>query len=195
MTSLKTVVPGLLTVGTYAGFAPISFSKGDVAFGKDIQFLRAFATGMGLSLDVHFFEFERIWERPARGEIDIAAAGIQPFEQRHIPGVTWSRPYFTVLRSLVVRASEVSVLQSMADFAGRVIAVTRGSTADLDTAERKPDTARVVYFDRQESAIEEAWTQIVVRHLNLVRLENGVFDYISFLLIKSQRPRVVKQTP
>lgn len=99
--------------------------------------------------------FDRIWERPLRGEVDIAAGGIAPSECRRLPGLAWSTPYYTVQRSLVVRTEERAELQTMADFAGRTIAVTRGSTADLDTQRRKPDTARIVYFDRQESAIED----------------------------------------
>jgi ABC-type amino acid transport substrate-binding protein len=46
----------------------------------------------------------------------------------------------------------------MADFDGRVIAVTRGSTADIDAQRRKPDTARIVYFEWQENAIQDLFS-------------------------------------
>lgn len=123
--------------------------------GKDIEFLRAFAQTRGLQLDVSFFEFDRIWERTLSGQADIAAAGLAPFGHRHTAGLAWSIPYHTVQRSLVIRAEEVSSLQTLEDFAGRTIAVTRGSTADTDTQQRKPASARVVYFDRQESAVQD----------------------------------------
>ena len=55
----------------------------------------------------------------------------------------------------MVRAEERDALRTMSDFAGKIIAVTRGSTADLDTLRRKPESARIVYFDRQETAVED----------------------------------------
>jgi polar amino acid transport system substrate-binding protein len=155
MGALRTLTPGVLTVGAYTAFAPVTWAENGAACGKDIQFLRAFARESGLAVDVRFFPFDRIWERPLRGQVDIAAGGIAPAVPRRLPGLAWSTPYYTVQRSLVVRTEEQSDLRTMADFAGRTIAVTRGSTADLDTQRRKPETARIVYFDRQESAIED----------------------------------------
>lgn len=155
MGALKTLTPGILTIGAYTAFAPVTWAENGVARGKDIEFLRAFARHSGLDVCVRFFDFERIWERPLRGEVDVAAAGIAPSDQRRTPGIAWSTPYHTVQRSLVVRAEEREALQTMADFAGRTIAVTRGSTADLDAQRRKPDTASLVYFERQETAIED----------------------------------------
>ena len=155
MGALKTLTPGVLTVGAYTAFAPVVWAEDGAARGKDIQFLRAFARETGLAVDVRFFEFDRIWERPMQKEVDIAAGGIAPSDQRRIPGLAWSRPYHTVQRSLVIRSEERANLQTMADFAGRTIAVTRGSTAHLDAERRKPETARIVYFDRQQGAIED----------------------------------------
>ncbi|MDB6152426.1 MAG: hypothetical protein JWL90_879 [Chthoniobacteraceae bacterium] len=155
MGRLDTLAPGILTVGAYAAFAPVTWNEGGTARGKDIEFLRGFARMHGLDIKVRFFEFDRIWERPGRGEIDIAAAGIAPWDARRTPGVIWSTPYHTVQRSLVVRAADEPVLRTMADFGGRTISVTRGSTADLDTRRRKPATAKVVFFERQEDAIHD----------------------------------------
>jgi ABC-type amino acid transport substrate-binding protein len=153
--AIKTLTPGILSIGAYTAFAPVAWVENGEARGKDIQFLRAFARQSGLAVDVRFFEFDRIWERPLQRQVDIAAAGIAPSDQRHTPGIAWSTPYHTVQRSLVVRAEERAELQTMADFAGRTIAVTRGSTADLDAQRRKPDSARIVYFDHQEAAIQD----------------------------------------
>jgi len=155
MGALKTLMPGVLTIGTYAAFAPVTWAENGIARGKDIEFLRAFARHVGLEPRVRFFDFDRIWERPLKGEADIAAAGIAPFDRRRTPGIAWSTPYHTVQRSLVVRAENRGTLRTMSDFEGRTIAVTRGSTAELDTKLRKPESAKIVYFDRQETAIED----------------------------------------
>jgi ABC-type amino acid transport substrate-binding protein len=149
------VQPDVITIGTYAAFAPVCWRDQGNASGKDIDFLRAFAALWGLDLDVRFFEFDNIWERPGQGEIDIAAAGIAPLPHRQTPGVLWTKPYYTVQRSLVIRAAERDVLQVMEDFGDRTIAVTQGSTADHDTCERKPASARIVYYNDQIRAIED----------------------------------------
>jgi len=155
MGALKTLFPGVLTIGAYTSFAPVVWAENGTARGKDIHFLRAFAQAEGLDVDVRFFEFDRIWERPLQKQVDIAAGGIAPSPRRRASGLAWTSPYHTVQRSLVVRKEDSAQLQTMADFGGRVIAVTRGSTADLDAQRRKPDTAQIVYFDRQENAVED----------------------------------------
>ena len=158
MAALKTLAPGVLTIGAYTSFAPVAWDENGIAQGKDIHFLEAFARAEGLVVDVRFFEFDRIWERPLRKQVDIAAGGIAPSHRRRPPGLAWTSPYHIVQRSLVIRKEDSARLQTMADFGGRIIAVTRGSTADLDTQRRKPKTARIVYFDRQESAVQDLFT-------------------------------------
>ena len=158
MGTVRTLFPGVLTIGAYTSFAPVAWAENGTAHGKDIHFLQAFAREKGLAMDVRFFEFDRIWERPLRKQVDIAAGGIAPSHRRRTSGLAWSSPYHTVQRSLVIRKEDSAQLQTMADFGGRIIAVTRGSTADLDAQRRKPETAQIVYFDRQENAIQDLFS-------------------------------------
>lgn len=153
MTQITTITPGVLTVATYPAFAPVCWRDGDTARGRDIDFLQAFADDLGLELAVQFFLFDKIWQRPGRGEVDIAAAGIAPLAERITPGVVWSEPYYNVQRSLLVRAADP--WQTMDDFAGKTIAVTRGSTADIDTMLRKHQSTQVVYCDSQHAAVDD----------------------------------------
>jgi ABC-type amino acid transport substrate-binding protein len=155
---VRTLFPGVLTIGAYTSFAPVVWAENGAAQGKDIHFLRAFARETGLVVDVQFFEFDRIWERPLRKEVDIAAGGIAPTHTRRAPGLAWSSPYHKVQRSLVVRKEDSVQLQTIADFGGRIIAVTRGSTAHIDAQRRKPETAQIVYFERQETAIQDLFS-------------------------------------
>lgn len=152
---MPTVHPGTLTVATYAAFAPVCASDEQGVYGRDIDFLRAFAQQQGLSIAFHLFLFDHIWERPGRDEVDLAAAGIAPLPERQTPGVLWSETYFTVERSLLIRAGDQEKFKTIADFAGYTIAATRGSTADIDTLQRKPATANLVYYDMQERAVTE----------------------------------------
>ena len=152
---MPTLQPGTLTAATYAAFAPVCASDEEGVSGRDIDFLRAFAQQQGLAIDFQVFQFDRIWERPGHDEVDIAAAGIAPLPERQTPGVVWSAPYFTVERSLLIRAGDAEKFKTMADFAGYTLAVTRGSTADLDTRQRKPASTKLVYYDKQERAVAE----------------------------------------
>ncbi|MFN8439472.1 MAG: ABC transporter substrate-binding protein [Caldilineaceae bacterium] len=147
--------PGKITIATYAAFAPVCASDEQGVHGRDVDFLRAFAQQQGLTIEFRVFLFDRIWERPGRGEVDIAAAGIAPLCERQCPGVVWSESYFTVERSLLIRATDQIRFKTIHDFAGYTIAVTRGSTADIDTQQRKPATAHLVYYDKQERAVAE----------------------------------------
>lgn len=158
---MATLEPGRLRVASYAAFAPVCWREGGQAHGRDIDFLRAFAAEQGLELDVQFFEFDRIWERPGRGEVDIAAAGIAPLPERQVPGSVWSEPYFMVRRSLIVRAADSERLATLDAFGGRTVGATRGSTADIDTVERKPPSTLLVYYDMQEEAVEELLAGVI----------------------------------
>jgi len=152
---MPTIHPGTLTVATYAAFAPVCSSDEQGVQGRDVEFLRAFAQTQGLAIDFRIFLFDRIWERPGHDEVDLAAAGIAPLPERQTPGVLWSEPYFTVERSLLIRASDQTKFKTIADFAGYTIAATRSSTADIDTLARKPAAAKLVYYDMQERAVTE----------------------------------------
>jgi ABC-type amino acid transport substrate-binding protein len=151
----QTIRPGTLIVGTYKAFAPVCWSEDGTAKGRDVEFLRKFAKEHRLAIEFRFFEFNDIWARPANDECDVAAAGIAPLESRAVKGTEWSKPYFEVNRSLLIRKSDAETLKTMTNFANRTIAVTKGSTADIDTMARKPKSSKVVYYDDQGKAIED----------------------------------------
>jgi polar amino acid transport system substrate-binding protein len=154
MANFDLITPNTLTIGTYTGFAPVSWREYDgTPRGRDIDFLRAFAAKWNLNIVFKFFPFDQIWKRPNDNEIDIAAAGLAPLESRNTPGVVWSEPYYTVQRSLLIRAEDQQHYKTMADFTDKKILVTRGSTAQYDTEQRKPPTASVVYYDGNQAAI------------------------------------------
>ena len=137
MASFETVVPGQLTVHTYARFAPFCYEKDGAIVGTDIDFLSRFAEHEGLHARFEATDFPAIWELPGLGECDIAAAGIATLGHRD-PGAggRWSKPYTVVRRSLLVRAGEAEHLRTPEDFVGRTIVVTRDSTADMDARKR-----------------------------------------------------------
>lgn len=160
----KTLSDGILTVATYGGFEPVSWynpTESHLAQGRDIDFLRAFADTLDLHLDVRVFLFDRIWERPGRDEADIAAAGIAPLPERVTPGVAWTFPYYRVQRALLIRASEREQRRTISDLANGKIAVTRGSTADIDTVARRDPSTEVLYYDDQLRAVADVAAGVI----------------------------------
>lgn len=166
---------GTLTVATYDGFAPFAWSDGDVVRGYDIDFLRSFASKIGLQLRTQLYPFDGLWERPGRDEVDIAAAGLSKLSCRRTAGMQWSHPYFAVQRALVIRFEDRLRFQTIRDLADHVIEVTPGSAAHLDVETRKPHTTRLTFCHNLDDAL---------RHLLDGRVDAfgtgdfGAYDYM-----------------
>ena len=139
--SVTTLVPGRLTICTYGGFAPVCYaSETGHLLGLDVSFLTRFAATLGLTLATIEQPFDGLWTRPGANVCDVAGAGIMRRDDRRVePGGAWSGPYFYVQRSLLVRSAEQAEFDTPATLAGKVIVVTRGSTAEIDARTRYPN--------------------------------------------------------
>jgi hypothetical protein len=136
--TVKTLHPGKLTVCTYGGFAPVCYrdAAGHLV-GYDVSFLRKFAEQQHLAIELIGVPFDYIWTLPAKKPpvCDVAGAGVMERKNRHVGnGGSWSKPYFEVKRSLLVRARDKAEFDKT--FYGKRIIVTRGSTAEIDARER-----------------------------------------------------------
>lgn len=135
---VTTIEPGVLKVCLYPGFAPFVVQGKAGWSGWDVDYLTQFAQGQGLRLEpVAVQDYRDIWMRPGRGECDIAATGITRTDARVRqagPAATWSARYTSVARALIVR--EGTVIRGIRDLAGKKVAVTKGSTADVDLLSR-----------------------------------------------------------
>ncbi|MFZ6723422.1 substrate-binding periplasmic protein [Undibacterium sp. Ji49W] len=137
-TAITTLTPGKLTVCTYGGFAPVCYKDKDGKLtGLDVIFLEKFALSLGLDIVLIEHDFDGIWTMPDENRCDIAAAGVQQRDNRHVgPGGCWSDAYFQVQRSLLVRSADKAAFDDYETVAGKTIVVTRGSTADIDAKAR-----------------------------------------------------------
>lgn len=148
--AVTTLTPGLLTVCTYGGFAPVCYKNDSGKLdGLDISFLRHFAKNW--NLDIKFIEqpFNNIWQRPGENECDIAAAGIQQRVNRKIgDDACWSDSYFDVQRSLLVCAADKPTFDDYINLKGKKIIVTEGSTADIDANERYKNKCEILYVSK-----------------------------------------------
>jgi ABC-type amino acid transport substrate-binding protein len=154
----NTIKPGVITVCTYSGFAPVCFVKDGEPAGKDISFLKKFAADHGMKVKFIVLPyFVGIWRQPGDGLCDIAAAGISPWQARkdESPGAVWTEDYFHVQRSLLIRKADEDKFHTIADFKGKTIAVTEGSSADLDIDAETRKTTTIVYRSDQGAAVAE----------------------------------------
>lgn len=154
-TSLPTLTSGTLRVAAFTGFAPFAWHDGTTARGRDITFLRRFASTHGLKLIVDFHRFNRLWELPAQNTADIAASGIslRPISPLQRAPVTWTRPYSEVRRTLLIRTEDADKLRSMADL-GR-LAVVPHSAAQTHAEETLSDSASLSFTSTLEHGIED----------------------------------------
>lgn len=135
--AFTTLIPGVLTVCTYVGFAPFAHELEGRIVGTDIELLERFAARYALRLSCLKKPFPHLWLTPGAGECDVAASGLGARADRELGArAVWSRPYMTVQRSLLIRRGEAERLQVPEDFAGKTIVATPESAADFDARER-----------------------------------------------------------
>ena len=170
--SIKTLGTNALTVCLYSGFKPFAYKEGKDWKGWDVEFLTDFAT-KALSnckpvlVDM---DFDDIWLRPGQDKCDIAATGISDTaERRKATGTAgcWSKTYYGVLRTWLVRTQDYAKLKDIRDLRGRTAIVTQGSTANVDLCFRmklaglhpcqKADGDHPCYFNGLQDFTEVRW--------------------------------------
>lgn len=144
----------LLRVGVFTGFAPFAWRDlGQNWAGRDIAFLRRFAARESLRIEFVESRFDRLWESPARGTVDLAASGLS--RRPGLTGIAWSRPYAEVRRSLLVRRQDHRRIRKMADLAGSRMAAVAGSAAATHAKKELPASARLTPCDTLETGIAD----------------------------------------
>ena len=139
--SIQTIEPGKLKVCLYAGFAPFASKDVDGHWqGWDVTYLMEFAQENHLDFQIIEENFDNIWQLPGKDNpvCDIAGTGISNTTERRgtSPGVTWSDTYYGVVRTFLVRTEQFANLTKAADLHGKIVIVTKGSTANTDICYR-----------------------------------------------------------
>lgn len=115
--SIKTVVPGTLTVATSPDFAPYEFYAIDAngkptLAGFDISLAQYVADYMGLKLDVIPMDFDGILGELVAGTVDIGLSGFTKTAERE-EIVDFSDVYYTASHSFVVLNENASKYTSL----------------------------------------------------------------------------------
>ncbi len=145
------VSDGELTICVDAPKYPFAFQSpnGDW-LGSDIEIVRHIAEDLDLELEVKPVPFDGIWQRPASGECDLAAAAITITEARSTEAL-FSRSYLDASQSLAVRTVDEQTFQRLDQLGGDRIGVKVGTTSEEYLRANLPADATGVPFEDTES--------------------------------------------
>lgn len=126
-TSALTTQEGKLIWATNAAFEPYEYMEGDTVVGIDAEIASAIAEKLGLEAQVENMDFDAIIPAVTTGKVDIGLAGMTVNEER-LNNVNFSTPYVEAGQAIIVKAD--SDIKSVADLAGKVVGVQKGTTGD-----------------------------------------------------------------
>lgn len=124
----KTVVNGVLTMGTNAAFPPYEYYDGDKIVGIDAEVAQAIADKLGLTLEIQDMEFGSIITSVQSGKIDVGIAGMTVNEER-LQNVNFSTSYATGVQVIIV--PEDSAIATPDDLDGKLIGVQENTTGHI----------------------------------------------------------------
>ena len=117
-----------LVVYTNAEFAPFEYVADGKVVGIDIDICQKIADEMGAKLTIVNTDFDAIIGAIASGKGDIGASGFTINDERK-EQVNFSIPYYNTTQYIIIpKGSEI---KSVADLAGKNVAVQIGTTGDL----------------------------------------------------------------
>ncbi len=132
--TLRTMVPGRLSVGTYFVNPPFEYVADGQRVGFEVDLMNEIAARLSLTAVFVDTEWEKILQEMQDGRYDCIVGGITITAERQRL-LAWSTPYMTTTLSLVVDGRRSPGLRSMADFRNASIGV-QAATTDYDIAVR-----------------------------------------------------------
>lgn len=117
-----------LVVYTNAEFAPFEYVANNEVVGVDIDICKKIAEEIGADLEIVNTDFDSIIGAIASGKGDLGASGFTINAER-LEQVNFTIPYFTTTQYIILPKD--SEIKSVADLAGKNVAVQIGTTGDL----------------------------------------------------------------
>lgn len=148
---------GSWRIGLDPSFPPFeALDSAGNPIGLDIDLATAIAQQWGLRVEIVPVGFDSLIDALHAGRFDSVVSAL-PYDPRATRDVAFSTPYFEAGIRLVVRND--STIQSVADLAGRVVAVEWGSSGDSvgRQLQRTTPTLRLAPFDTPEKAVAALW--------------------------------------
>lgn len=185
--SVATSQEGKLIWGTNAAFEPYEYMEGDKVVGIDAEIAEAIAAKLGLEAQAENMDFDAIIPAVTTGKVDLGLAGMTVNEER-LNNVNFSDPYVEAGQAIIVK--EGSGISTVADLAGKVIGVQKGTTGDeyvsdeanevgaasVERFSNGPDAAQSLVTDKIDAVVidNEPAKKLVENSTGLVKLEENL---------------------
>lgn len=172
---VKTLYPGVLTVGCEAGYPPFEMvaADGETIEGLDMDIMAAVAGKLGLQLQVVTTSFDGIFDGIGVN-YDVVCSAVTITADRE-QNMLFSAPYITNYQAVVVPVDADVEINSLLDLNGYVIGVQKGTTADIvmgDYESTKTIDITVVANDK----LNNCFTQLTNGEIQAVVVDSGVAE-------------------
>ena len=162
---------GTLRVGLDASFPPFETTdeQGQIV-GLDVDLAREIAADLGVEVELVNIGFDGLYDALLARRADIVISGL-PYDPRWTEDVAYTHNYFNAGQVLLVRRGGLAI-ETVADVAGRTVAVEWGSQADME-GRRLAEELENVTLLRQPTAAE------ALAALNSGQAEAAIVDGVS----------------
>lgn len=128
MTNVKTLKPGVLTVGSDCTWPPMEYMEGDKIVGFDVDLTKEIAKRLGLELDYQNTAWDGLFPAVAAHKFDMVISSITITDDRK-KEMDFSDPYYNTDQSATVKKD--SGLDSADKLDGKVAGAQIGTTGEL----------------------------------------------------------------
>lgn len=137
---------GTLKIAVSDSLKPISYKKGSMYTGYEVDFLTLFAEEYGYKLEIQGMAFDALIPSIASGKCDIGASAITITPER-AESLTFTDPHFETYGVAIIRGENAaaSSAKTLADFENATIGVMTGTVYDDFAKERFPNAKREYY--------------------------------------------------
>jgi polar amino acid transport system substrate-binding protein len=147
---LKTIVAGVLTVGSDTTYPPMEYKEGDKIVGFDVDLTKAIAEKIGLKLDYQTSAWDGIFPALIAHKYDMVISAVTITDDRK-KEMDFSTPYYKVDQTALVKTD--SGIDSVDKLNGKVAGVQIGTTGEMEA--KKIANLKVNTYDDNMLAIED----------------------------------------
>ncbi|MGT2666328.1 transporter substrate-binding domain-containing protein [Streptococcus rifensis] len=163
---------GKIVVAMNPEFAPFEFETlvdgKNTIVGSDVELAQAIADELGVNLELSPMSFDNVLGSLQSGKADIAISGISATAER-AKVYDFSDAYYTAKNVVIVQEGAAGELTTVDSFAGKSIAVQKGSVQEAVAKEQLPD-AKIVSLTSNGNMIAE----LVAGKVDAVILEEPI---------------------
>ena len=162
-TTIETIRPGTLTVGSDIPYPPFEQGRAPDYDGFDIELINAIAEKLELDTQIKDTPFDTIFRDLAQNKFDVVISGSTITDERE-RAIDFGDPYFLAEQSLLVQ--EDSDIQTIEDLAGETVGVQKGTTGETYLKEEAPEATVRSYGE-----LDDAYNALVAGQVAAVMFD------------------------